>query len=290
MGLYKIKTISELSGFSPELLRAWERRYRLLAPVRTPTGHRLYTEADVEVLAEVRRQLEEGRSIGEVASAGRDRLLRRVPAGPLDNLRERALQCALELDGVGLEQVLDQAFALVGPAQVLEDLILPSARQMGNLWSTGAASVAAEHLQSSVYSRRLEALCRAALSFTSGHPTYVVCCLQGEHHELAARLVAYYVAGAGAFPLYLGADLPLVDLERVCREQRPAAALLSVTREATLLAQVPALRALAQRLDTPLLVGGAGVAGHEEGLASAGLGCWPAARPLRELGAWLRAR
>ena len=49
-GLYKMSTVSRLSGFSPTRLRVWERRYQLLTPTRLPGGHRLYTEEDVQAL------------------------------------------------------------------------------------------------------------------------------------------------------------------------------------------------------------------------------------------------
>lgn len=59
-GRYKIKTIADLAGFSPTLLRAWERRYDILEPERTETGHRLYTEDDLRVLREIKRRLDAG--------------------------------------------------------------------------------------------------------------------------------------------------------------------------------------------------------------------------------------
>ena len=42
--LYPIRTVSSLTGVNSITLRAWERRYGLIKPVRTPKGHRLYTQ------------------------------------------------------------------------------------------------------------------------------------------------------------------------------------------------------------------------------------------------------
>ena len=77
--MYKMGTIAELSGFSPELLRAWERRHALLEPERTEGGHRLYTDDDLRVLRRVKSLLDQGRSIGEVAQRGRAALLAESP-------------------------------------------------------------------------------------------------------------------------------------------------------------------------------------------------------------------
>lgn len=78
--LFKISTISELTGFSPTLLRAWERRYSFLEPKRMPGGHRLFTRDDLKVLSKIRELVDLGLSIGEIANQGRQRLLEGAPA------------------------------------------------------------------------------------------------------------------------------------------------------------------------------------------------------------------
>src|SRR5512144_2975755 len=65
-GLVPIRTVSSLTGVNPVTLRAWERRYGLIKPVRTPKGHRRYTMADVELINQVVALLEGGMSIGQV--------------------------------------------------------------------------------------------------------------------------------------------------------------------------------------------------------------------------------
>lgn len=72
MNLYKMSTVSEITGFSPTLLRAWERRYQFLKPSRLPGGHRVYSDDDLDLLKRVKELLESGRSIGEIATMGRD--------------------------------------------------------------------------------------------------------------------------------------------------------------------------------------------------------------------------
>ena len=76
-------TLARMTGLPPVLLRAWERRYGLLAPERTDGGHRMYTEDDVRVLRRVRELLDQDRSIGEVAALGRRALLSASPPSTL---------------------------------------------------------------------------------------------------------------------------------------------------------------------------------------------------------------
>ncbi|MEH6456682.1 MAG: MerR family transcriptional regulator [Cocleimonas sp.] len=68
-GLYPIRTVSEVSGVNSITLRAWERRYGLFKPKRTPKGHRLYSEKDIKLIHQVLELLAKGVSIGRVAKA-----------------------------------------------------------------------------------------------------------------------------------------------------------------------------------------------------------------------------
>ena len=68
-GLYPIRTVSEVSGVNSITLRAWERRYGLFAPKRTPKGHRLYSDRDIQRIHQVLELLAKGVSIGRVAKA-----------------------------------------------------------------------------------------------------------------------------------------------------------------------------------------------------------------------------
>ena len=68
-GLYPIRTVSEVTGVNAITLRAWERRYGLFQPQRTPKGHRLYSQQDILRIQQVLQMLEKGVAIGRVAKA-----------------------------------------------------------------------------------------------------------------------------------------------------------------------------------------------------------------------------
>ena len=60
--MLRIGELSRRSGVSPELLRAWERRYGLLRPERSDGGFRLYTARDEHRVASMRANLDRGLS------------------------------------------------------------------------------------------------------------------------------------------------------------------------------------------------------------------------------------
>lgn len=67
----RIGELSRRVGVSAELLRAWERRYRLLQPARSPKGYRLYTPDDEQRVRSMQDQLAQGLSAAEAARAAR---------------------------------------------------------------------------------------------------------------------------------------------------------------------------------------------------------------------------
>ncbi len=302
-GRYKMRTIARLTGFTPTVLRAWERRHGLLQPVRGAGGHRLFTEDDRRVLDRVRVHLDAGRSIGEVATLGRAALLAEAARGPRDpgpgagraagpdraveteSSVEAITSAAVDLDEATIVRSLDRAFAVYSPLAALHDVVVPAAHRVGDLWADGRCSVASEHLASGHFVHRARKILETSCA-ENGHGARIVsACLPDEQHVLGVLLASIELARAGGRIIWLGASLPFEDLERACLALRPEAALLSVTRPVLLGAHGPSLGALVERLAgrVRFVVGGAGVAGDVEAIERAGAVVWKADRGLDEL-------
>lgn len=280
--LYKMGTLARLTGLSPILLRAWERRHDLLAPERTAGGHRLYTEDDLRVLRRVQELLEQGRSIGEVAALGRATLLG-APAAPARTRadgdaggavgwREDLVHAAVRIEQSLAERALDEAFATLSPDRALVDVIEPAQRDIGELWARGQCSVAGEHLVTNAITGRMLRLLEAANAASLGDATVVGACFPDEQHVLGGLAVAYWLARRGRRVTWLGAALPFEDLDRACDRTGAEAAVLSVTRAALLEAHAPRLIELARRRrEVRFFVGGAGSTEADGPMTSAGI-------------------
>jgi DNA-binding transcriptional MerR regulator/methylmalonyl-CoA mutase cobalamin-binding subunit len=298
-GRYKMGTIARLTGLSPALLRAWERRHGLLEPERSDGGHRLYTDDDLRVLRRVQALLAGGRAIGEVARIGRQGLLdearsaergvlREADAGngsgasataapAVVQLRSVLVESARQIDEITFARTLDQAFATFAPDRVVDDVVVPTSRQLGALWADGDLSIAAEHMASAVFVRRLHRLLESASSAHTGlESRAIVACFPGEQHELGSLVLAYHVARRGVRVSYLGPNLPFADLATACSKVRPKAVYLSVTRDAVARAHRPALleflRTWGGRFDVH--IGGGGLSAADRDIASAGGHVW----------------
>ena len=312
-GLYKIKTIAEITGLNATLLRAWERRYGLLHPHRTEKGHRLYTSEDLRVLSTVKSFISQGRSIGEVVALGRETLLAGRPDGlpsaapvlvnekseatlnyglermghhaDLERLRHVAVQACLELDQLTLARVIDQAFSTASTAQCLEAFVTPAAREIGRLWAEDKASVAAEHLLTSLLARKLQSLLPSRPPDPSW-PRALCACFPDESHELGAFIVNYHLVQRQVAVTYLGPSLPLEDLERAILLKKPQYAFLSATRSAIIEVHYQRFTELATRhkAQVTFIVGGCGLnATMASQFHALGIQTWPPSRPLGEL-------
>ncbi len=273
---HPIRVVSERTGLSPDVLRAWEKRYGAVAPPRREgAGQRLYSDADVERLRLLRRVTHAGRSIGQVAALGDDALaaLAReddaqraaTPAaangteGSAAGYLERALAATRALDGATLETVLRRALVLLGADAFIDEVAGPFLRRVGDEWAARAVGVAHEHLSSAVLRRVLGIVTDAGSAAAAAH-TVVVATPAGQVHELGALLAAAAAASAGWRVVYLGADLPAPEIAATAADTGAGVVALSVVLPRDAAATAAELRALRRALPpgVELIAGGEG--------------------------------
>ena len=250
--MYTIKRAAELTGISVATLRAWERRYGVVAPKRSDGGYRLYGPEDVRALAIMNSLVSEGWSAREAASETLRRLSSRDaggregpsprggratrvgvprPAGRYQSEDAEAFVRAAErLDSASATAVLDARFALGTFEHVVDDWLMPTLRLVGEGWAQGRITVAGEHLVSYAVQRRLAAAYEAASSRVEG-PTLLVGLPPGARHELGLLAFAVAARRAGFATVYVGADLPAEDWVRAVEARRAAGMVMAVPRD-----------------------------------------------------------
>jgi MerR family transcriptional regulator, light-induced transcriptional regulator len=280
--MYSIKQASIRSGVSVPLIRAWERRYGLVSPRRTPSGYRLYDDVAIATLTRVRELTETGWSASEASRAvmaGEVQIDRRPPSPrvPLSEaaahayqggLIERFIEGATALDIAATGAALDEMFAQGSFESIVDDLLMPALVEIGRAWSEGRLDVAAEHAASAAVHRRLSALYEAAASV--GDPLLVVGLPPGSRHELGSLAFAVAVRRLGVGVLYLGPDVPVASWVHVIGQNRARVAVLGVVQEPDRLAALEVAEALRDAGLQPTLAVGGGSA-HWEGAEQAGM-------------------
>jgi DNA-binding transcriptional MerR regulator/methylmalonyl-CoA mutase cobalamin-binding subunit len=229
-GKYPIRIVAERTGLTPAAIRAWERRYAIVAPSRSDGAQRLYTDADVERLRLVTRLSAEGYSLADLSKRSTATLARlsneSETSTPVATKVEPSLQRratidrlvddARKLNPVALRACLMQVVLDLGPVRAMDEILSPFLVRLGEAWACGDVSVAQEHVASSVVRDVLGWLLQSAAPSPDA-PTLIATTIAGEGHEFGAMMAAAVAAVAGWRVLYLGANTPAADLARAAR-------------------------------------------------------------------------
>jgi DNA-binding transcriptional MerR regulator/methylmalonyl-CoA mutase cobalamin-binding subunit len=298
---HPIRVVSERTGLSPDVLRAWEKRYTAVSPPRRDgAGQRLYSDADVERLRLLRRVTQAGRAIGQVADLTNAELLRlarededqRASALPPVAVRqegksapaylERGLAAARALDARGLETVLRRALVALGAEAFIDEVAVPFLRALGTSWEEGKLTIAHEHLASAVMGGVLGMVTDVVDADSGG--MVIVATPARQRHELGALLAAATAATAGWRVTYLGADLPADDIAAAARQRNASAVALSVVYPTDVDALAEEMRRLRSALPphVEIIAGGEGARRLGAALTEAGVTYLPTLADFRK--------
>jgi DNA-binding transcriptional MerR regulator len=292
-GVYKIGSLAEKAGITPNLLRAWEKRYQLFAPRRGGGGQRLYGERDLRLLLLVREKINRGLRIGEIAAIGRDALLQEVESGGGESLESPGVAPEV-LGGMGTVPYTDYVEAIVRAAvevrietlrialsrvklecnldQLVFQVLVPAMERIGGLFLVGKVSIGGEHMVSSIVEQSiLNAIDEAGFGSKAAGSPEICCCLPGEEHRIGLLCVAYTLARRGRNVVLLGNTMPMHGLEQSIRQLRPSGIWLSVTSRQIYRRYRKEIARLAEKSDSTIVLGGPGVP-QQDGLLTAG-GC-----------------
>lgn len=268
---HPIGVVSRRTGLKPDLIRAWERRYGAVAPGRSDTRRRFYSDADIARLQLLRRVLDTGRSIGQVATLSDEELESLVasepaatappPAGPDGEAAEAWLELCLaaarRLEVGELELCLQRASVALSRTNLLEKLMVPLLHRVGELWHMGELRPTHEHVASAVIRSFLGGIYHD-FDVPATAPHLIATTPPRQRHELGALMVAAVAAGEGWRATYLGPDLPPEEIAAAAREKGARAVALSLVYPPDDLLLADELRRLRRLLGSSiaLLAGG----------------------------------
>jgi DNA-binding transcriptional MerR regulator/methylmalonyl-CoA mutase cobalamin-binding subunit len=272
---YPIRAVSKLTGIGIDTLRAWERRYGAVTPTRDDRG-RLYSEADIARLRLLHRAVASGHGVGRVASLTDAELQRLVtpeqrvdlhpPAPPRGSLDTSTFRGALmSLDSAALDHELSRLAAVLTPAHLVQDVLLPTIREAGDSWHRTQGGIAHEHVLSATMRHLLGSFLRlharrdpaVRLVFTT---------LSGDRHEIGILGAAMLAASRGLGVSYLGPDLPAVEIAAAVKAAEAHVLVLGITLNEAHDVQARELRAIADNLSSTVEIwaGGAGAVAHAD--------------------------
>ena len=239
----RIGELSRRAGVSPERLRAWERRYGLLQPIRSPGGLRLYSLEDVERVRLMARHIADGVAAREAAALAARAELGAAPdwGDPAETERPRTALAAFDppaaraelaravdsFDEPAAQAVIDQLLSAATIDAVLAEVVVPFLREVGERWQRGQLSVAHEHFASNLLRGRLLGLARGWGAGTG--PLALLACPPGERHDLGLIAFGLALRARGWRVALLGGDTPAESIVRATNMVSPALLVVSAT-------------------------------------------------------------
>ena len=232
--LYPIRAAARLTQLSIETLRAWEKRYKAVEPVRRK-GIRLYSDSDIERLSLLRRAIQHGHSIGQASRLSNKELLSLRDAVTTSRVAEandppieRILAAIDEFHYASADRELRRLASLMPPRDLIHKIALPLMRIVGERWHEQRMRVAQEHLISQLVSNLLGGIIRI---YAPVHPPAVLMTttLSDDLHEFGVLAAAILAAGAGLGVVHLGPNLPVDEIVYAAKRSRTDVVLLSVT-------------------------------------------------------------
>jgi methanogenic corrinoid protein MtbC1 len=227
-----------LTGLAPATLRAWEKRYGVPAPARTPSRYRLYSDADLGELRWMRARVAEGippRQAARLVVERREAGLSPDSPPTLEAPRLAAdlKASCLAFDEDGALEVIRRAGTVMRPVEIMRAVVLVAVAEIGRDWEAGLVTVAQEHFASQLARRfgdRLMDLYRPASAVSP-----VLCaCAPGERHDLGLLAVAIELRGRGIPVVYLGADVPVDAVLATATSTRAGLVVIGCTLEESL--------------------------------------------------------
>lgn len=274
---HPIQLAAKRAGLTPFLIRAWEKRYDAVSPDRTDTNRRLYSEDEIERLRLLGVLTRGGHRIGDIARLPTSSLAQLstelsapVASPSLSNFSaqgalEEAIAAIADMNAAELDAIAARSAVALGQHGLLERFISPLARRIGELWTEGTMSAAHEHLATDVLREFLLRGTRAS-STGANAPAILITTPTGQLHELGAAITAAAASDLGWRIVYLGPNLPAVDIAHAAVKHSVRAVALSIVYPADdgeLAADLTLLRRLLPK-DKPLIMGGAAASAYKD--------------------------
>ncbi|WVE36000.1 MerR family transcriptional regulator [Priestia megaterium] len=233
-GKYNIKAISNMVGIQPGTLRAWERRYQILNPVRNESGHRLYTEEDLRKLKWLTEKVSGGFTISQAVS-----LLETESStvgtfeeeGEVDSpqkIRDELLTMLLSFEEGKAQDLINHAFSLYSVEKVVIDILGSLLVTVGDMWEKGQITSAHEHYTTQVLKTRISMIFYS-LPSNGLLPKAIAVCGPNETHEVGLLVFTLFLRRKGFEVIYLGSSIEDKDVELIVKEVDPTFLFMSCT-------------------------------------------------------------
>ncbi|ACO29883.1 MerR family transcriptional regulator [Bacillus thuringiensis] len=226
-GKYNIKAVSKIIGVQPSTLRAWERRYQMIAPKRNHAGHRLYTEEHIQILKWLMDKVSSGMMIGQAVQLLEGNRLQNSVQNEIHYDREVVLvddllQALLKFDEITTSALLNEAFSIYATEKVIASIVLQVSNKLLTLKNNNEVTMVQFQYVVSFLQTRLGMVYHNASSFSPIHKVVVL-----ESNMLKGFVFSTYLRLKGYEVIYIRASLAEDSITLAVEQIRPKYVVIS---------------------------------------------------------------
>ena len=231
---FTIRELELLSGIKAHTIRIWEQRYNFLKPSRTETNIRTYSNEELKTLLTVALLNKYGYKISHISQMQpeqRNVAVLQLPHddGGREGIANEMIGCMIELKNVEFEQILNREIAKRGFEETITGIIFTFLEKVGILWQTNRIIPIQEHLVSNIIRQKVVCAIEGLPAVSRKNPVFLLLLPEDEHHEMGLLYVLYLLRKKNLPVLYLGANVPIKDLEYLFRLKSPEYLYLHLT-------------------------------------------------------------
>ena len=226
MNAFTIIDLQNLTGIKAHTIRIWEQRYGFLKPQRTDTNIRYYNNEELKKILNISLLNKYGFKISHIDKMSNDDITSKILS--INNIQAQQerivnslIQAMIDMDLEGFENSLEEHINAKGIEKTIHQIIFPFMERIGVLWITGHINPAQEHLVSNIIRQKLIVGTEAVNPMFQLKKTGLLFLPEGEYHELGLLFIQYLLKSRGLYVLYLGANVPLEDVEYVLKHKKP---------------------------------------------------------------------
>ncbi|QBQ54059.1 MerR family transcriptional regulator [Nitrosococcus wardiae] len=272
--LYPIREVALRTGANPVTLRAWERRYGLIKPRRTPKGHRLYSEADINLVHRIITLLSSGLAISQIRPLlekpeATSEMGEAMATTTWKEQAEALLEAIHYFNENAIDAIYHNTFSLYPTELTLRRLLQPTLdklRQDRERLELGAAE---EGFFKNYLKYRLGARIQQQNPRNSG-PRLLFACLPNDHNEMELLINTFVIVSHNYRALLLGENIPLTQIAQAASKARFQGVVLQGNVAPTPHIIESELPELVQKLSIPLFIMGQTAARFEYEISAQG--------------------
>lgn len=220
--IFSIKDLENLSGIKAHTIRIWEKRYNILAPMRTESNIRFYDIGNLQKLLNITLLHNYGYKISTISRYPPEM----IPVLVKEIISQKSISQhainAFKMAMMNFDQILfhttyNSLLSEKSFTEIFQEIFIPLLNQIGLLWQTNTIKPAHEHFISHLIAQKTTINTEKIQiqKPLKNDKVFVLFLPVNEIHELALMYINYEINLNGYKSIYLGANIPPNDLKDI---------------------------------------------------------------------------